>query len=133
MINRYSLADLKQHLGTYPYKTNIWARDIGPLQLGEVALATQFKEYEAEVWGNYSFRVPDDKLHAYDHAARVAYLVLNPDNTPIELEVVAADNLVLHDGYHRWAAAIYANRRSILVDVTGFYDDLPFKPCGEEL
>ena len=59
----------------------------------------------------------------YDHAARIAYLVLNPDNNPIEIDVgipsIGYYDMNLVDGNHRLAAAIYRKDKTIMVNWTG--------------
>lgn len=61
------------------------------------------------------------------HAARVAYLVVHPDPTPIEVDV-GIPSLGCHvdwpvtDGNHRLAAAIYRRDPFILVDAAGACD-----------
>lgn len=61
------------------------------------------------------------------HAQRVAFLVVNPADDPIEIDVGVPvlgynpDWMVL-DGNHRLAAAIYANREFIAATVTGQMD-----------
>lgn len=62
-----------------------------------------------------------------DHAGRVAFLVLNPADDPIQLDVgVPALNFypkeMLGDGWHRLAAAIYARREFIVAQVSGQVD-----------
>lgn len=59
----------------------------------------------------------------YDHAARVAYLCLNRDLSPIELDVgipsMSYFNFVLPDGNHRLAASIVMEDETIPASVAG--------------
>lgn len=59
-------------------------------------------------------------LNTYDHAARIAYLVVNPSDEPISVEF--CNGVVVDDGNHRLAAAIYAERETIRAAVGGFCD-----------
>lgn len=58
------------------------------------------------------------------HAERIAWLVLNPSDDPIEIEFPYPNEpwMELRDGWHRLAAAQFAARTFIAVSVSGFID-----------
>lgn len=59
----------------------------------------------------------------YDHAARIAYLCLNRDTSPIEIDVgipsMSYFNFVIPDGNHRLAASIVMGDETIPASVAG--------------
>lgn len=60
----------------------------------------------------------------YDHAARIAYLIINKDSKPIEIDLgVPALNCFCNwpiiDGNHRFAAAIFRKEEFIKAKVSG--------------
>jgi len=62
-----------------------------------------------------------------DHDGRVAYLVENPSEDPIEIDVGIPvvgyhRQWLLTDGNHRFAAAIYSGRETISARVSGQMD-----------
>ena len=70
--------------------------------------------------------VPYDPLAAtrdYNHAARIAYLVVNVDTTPIDIDVGCPSlgyfDINLTDGNHRAAAAIIRGDKTINAVVSG--------------
>lgn len=60
---------------------------------------------------------------SYNHAARIAYLVLNPDNNPIELDVGIPElnyhSVKIIDGNHRIVAAYIRGDEKIDVEYSG--------------
>lgn len=68
----------------------------------------------------YQTALTDD---TYDHAARIAYLCVNRDKTPIEIDVGAPClryfERTLSDGYHRFAASIVMGDSHIPASVAG--------------
>lgn len=107
------------------------------------ALISVYKEGEdgTDTWGtevtleDVKDRIVSNKLESrsfsdtpmdnspYDHASRIAYLVLNKDDNPISLDVgipsIGYHSIVLIDGNHRLAAAIYRKDKIIKVDYSG--------------
>ncbi len=62
-----------------------------------------------------------------DHIERVAYLVVNPDPTPLDLDVGVPFlgchvDWPIQDGHHRLAAAIFRNDALIDIDISGSID-----------
>jgi len=64
-----------------------------------------------------------DRL-GHDHVARIAYLVLNPDPTPIEIDVgVPSLGIkvwhIVTDGNHRFCAALFRGDSTICANISG--------------
>ncbi len=105
-----------------PFTHAVWSENPGPLTVEEVTLAI------AE--GRLGDRPHGDdwsKWSRQQHVERVAYLVVYPDPTPIELDVGVPElgchvAWPLQDGHHRLAAAFYRGDKTIEVDVSGSLD-----------
>jgi hypothetical protein len=55
---------------------------------------------------------------------RIAYLVINPDLKPIDIDIdMYSGEIIMDDGCHRLAAAIYRKDAEILVNYSGYVDD----------
>lgn len=58
------------------------------------------------------------------HIKRIAYLVIQPDTTPVSVNIGSPENNevpenIVEDGFHRLAAAIYRKDNNILVELKG--------------
>ena len=121
---RISLARLQAHCD--PFVSGVW--DDKPLSRLAITRCLNAKQYETEfydppiVWrglGPY-------KTRGW-HNRRVAYLVANPDITPIEIDVGVPEvsgmlgrvPWFVQDGNHRLAAAIYRGDSYIEATVAG--------------
>jgi hypothetical protein len=60
-----------------------------------------------------------------DHVRRIAYLVVHPDPTPVEIEMDSYGYPIIYDGNHRIAAAVCRGDLTILADISGFIDHIP--------
>jgi hypothetical protein len=69
----------------------------------------------------------DHKAIRKEHIARIAYLVVNKNNTPVDIDVgipgYSYVNWNLVDGNHRFAAALYREDLTIETTFTGSIDD----------
>ena len=95
-----------------PYKTNIWGtqRFVALNGVKQCLLKNKLQQTP--------FDVANCELGAWsaeDHEQRIAFLVINHDQTPISLDVgVFYFNYnFMQDGYHRLSAAIYRNETHI--------------------
>jgi hypothetical protein len=77
-----------------------------------------------ETFVDFSFSGSSVEWTRQMHIDRIAWLVRNPDNNPIEIEFPYPSEawMELTDGWHRLAAAQFAKRPYIDVEVTGFID-----------
>jgi hypothetical protein len=67
---------------------------------------------------------PYTESSTYDHAGRIAYLIVNPSDDPIEIDVGIPsmnyyNDYLVTDGNHRLAAAIYQNKKFITTSIGG--------------
>ena len=107
------------------------------VQLPVKRLARHCNPFLANVWGtpitesDVRRALIDHRLVSIpgtdDHAGRIAYLVKNEAQDPIQIDVgVPSMNChvewFIQDGNHRLAAAIYAERTTIKADVGGQID-----------
>jgi hypothetical protein len=71
--------------------------------------------------GEGTYRPDSERLH-YDHAARIAFLVKNPTDDPITVGVndILGGSIVIYDGCHRIAAAVFDQRPDIMVSYDGY-------------
>lgn len=102
-----------------PFSADVWGH--GKLKKRSVATALKAGRLRAEVW-DLTF-APG----AGWHAERVAFLVLNSDDTPISIDVGAPvlgyyEPWIVQDGHHRLAAAFYRGDATIAADVGGQID-----------
>jgi hypothetical protein len=88
------------------------------------------KVQKAINWGDLlevpisSLRTNGRKPTANDHAARIAYFIVNGFEDPISLDVGIPTmgysmDWILTDGHHRLAAAIFANLATVPVEFSG--------------
>lgn len=69
-----------------------------------------------------------DKVEDTDwHVRRIAWLVENGWDDPIQLEIANSEHQghIITDGHHRVAAAIYRGDETIRAVIYGFYEDAP--------
>ena len=98
------------------------------------ALQAHFNPFEHEVWGipvleaDVQTALEQGRLAEQpggaDHAARIAYLVQNPNAEPIAIDVGCPSfgccvAWPIMDGNHRLAAAIFRQDETILAEVSG--------------
>ena len=112
-----------------PYETDIW--EIGEiLTIAAVQQAIEQQRYETIPFdgGRYLNKTEqgiDDPTITldpnYDHAARVAHLIVHPVDDPILVRVndILGDAVEILDGCHRIAAAIYKKQATMMVDYQG--------------
>lgn len=117
------------------------------MQIKIAKLMLHHNPYKYPVWGNFTvskrlvtsciynnlyISIPVSQLSAFQrsrlnprrlHAMRIAYLVLNYDKMPIDLDVGIPEmgyfNIMILDGFHRIAAAIYRRDEYINADISG--------------
>ena len=103
------------------YKDNPWNYSID-IKLTHVQECIENNVFEYRSFDTMS----DDNKESYHHAARIAYLVINPDFKPIEIDVgipgICDIDWFIMDGSHRLAAAIYRKDKFINADVSGSVD-----------
>lgn len=109
-----------------PMTTHVWGER--PFTARDVKKFIQENRLEARVWDGS----PSDKntmRHVEEpdkrdfHIARIAYMVVNPQNHPICLEIACPEigmyDNHLEDGNHRFAAALVRGDKKILVTFGG--------------
>jgi hypothetical protein len=105
---------LKQLAEYNPFKNIIWEGLTSPITLDEVTEAIQAGRF---------LSTPSASTRE-EHIQRVAYLVLNVDQTPIDIDVgIPVLNYVplwpILDGHHRLAAAFYSKDSHIEAAIQG--------------
>lgn len=102
------------------FEVCVWAGFQTPMTVDEVALAIAEKRFQTE---------PDRycEYERKEHIERVAYLVVNPSDDPISLDVgIPVLNYfpywIVTDGNHRLAAAFYRGDETIRASITGQVD-----------
>ncbi len=107
----------------HPYRTQPWAKG-RRLTRNDVRLCLGRGIFEKTPWDE----VADTRAASgYDHNARVAYLIHNPTDDPIDIEVGVPSlrcyvSWIVQEGNHRLAAAIHAKRKEIWAIVGGDID-----------
>jgi hypothetical protein len=103
-----------------------------PVLLDEVAEALREDRLDERPYDTVSLLQLPSALRRY-HAERIAWLVVHPDDTPVEIDV-GAPSLGWHprsepfdflDGNHRLCAAAYRGDEAILVSYGGECDAMP--------
>jgi hypothetical protein len=106
-----------------PFKISIWG----------TKYPVSYKEIEKAIKINYTFPTPyssfldPPRWSKNKHIGRIAYLVLNPDLTPIEIDLGIptlgySPEWVVVDGNHRLAAAIFRGDKTINATCSGEVD-----------
>jgi hypothetical protein len=102
-----------------PFAHNVWWELERPITRFEVFEALRDGRLYAE-----PYREPEPwTAGRARHIERIAFLVANPTNVPIDFEANPFASLwPIVDGNHRLAAAIFSGRRLLPVSVGGFID-----------
>lgn len=116
-----------------PFRSPCWLDR--PITQREVRAALRAGNLVAESYsGSPSWNWPMDR-----HVARIAYLVVHPDPTPIEVDVGVPSlgcpvEWPVFDGNHRLAAAIFRGDPYILVSASGACDLIEsYRWCREPM
>ena len=121
MNNDYDLVPIfrLKKIGINPFTHIVWTNMNRPLKISEVAQTIEEERFES-LGSSASY-----KNEVRDHVARVAYLVIHPDNKPIIMDVGMDDWEdtvtigMVYDGWHRIAAAIYKKDSFIRASISG--------------
>jgi hypothetical protein len=116
-----SVEKLKQFCN--PFETSCW----------ETKTPVSYNDVKRAVSGNftlssqYSPSIKPTKWSKRKHIERIAHLVINPDHTPIEIDVGIpslgyCSEWFIEDGNHRFAAAIFRGDLTILATCSGQVD-----------
>ena len=103
-----------------------------PIALDEIGLAIAEGRLDDRCFDTLRMRADDPDFRRY-HVERIAWLVVNPDEMPICIEVGAPSlgchpdggDLSLVDGNHRLCAATFRGDARILVSYGGECDAMP--------
>ena len=107
---RVALADLDQH---NPLKHAIWSWLDSPVTREEIASYIERKRFRTKPYPIFGEPGWSQGMYTRENEiARIAYLVVNPDPTPIQIYLSGA----MRDGLHRLAAAFYRGDTHIHVD-----------------
>ena len=116
VIHNVSLIDLTSHkIVPSPFDVAVWKTNNGDCVLNKDKL-TQMIEAEnfAPHKKNHEWLKLDMNDASDYHHARVANLVVNPNNSPILLNL-NKDKLKVADGFHRLSAHIYKGDKEIAI------------------
>lgn len=102
-----------------PFDHSIWDSVKTPITKEEVADAIKHGRLHGEPW--------DFSATREQHIERIAYLVVHPDRSAIDVDVgIPSMGLylgwIVEDGHHRLAAAIYRGDETIEVSLSGSLD-----------
>lgn len=116
-----SVEKLKQFCN--PFETPCWETKT-PVLYNEVKRAVTSN---CTLLSQYSSSVEPPKWSKKKHIERIAHLVINPDYTPIEIDVGVpslgyCSEWFIVDGNHRFAAAIFRGDLTILATCSGQVD-----------
>lgn len=102
-----------------PFIDDAWGH--GPITYDGVSLAIKDGVFETRENTLRNRAVAD---RPYDDVGRVAHFVVNFDPSPLLLEINSdcGEDVVIADGCHRLASAIYSGRPYLLVSYGGFCD-----------
>jgi hypothetical protein len=115
-----------------PYNSSCWVGLNCPITHQEITEAIKNKDFlagkDVSVKSFSELYVDvDHKVIRKEHIARIAYLVVNKDNTPVDIDVgipgYSYVNWKLVDGNHRFAAALYREDLTIETTFSGSIDD----------
>jgi len=114
------LLPLKRLAEFNPFEISPWHDGEG-VSIEGVKAAIEASRFENEPYSAVK-SVYDRSWGAAKHEERIAYLVQNGSDEPIEIEFNSPDggSTSVYDGYHRLAAAIYRNDETIRVELGGF-------------
>lgn len=101
-----------------PFEWEVWDIEY-PISITEVDRAIASKHLESLPFSKWTFG--DDRNQ---HASRIAYLVVNGWDDPIDIEVDEYGGVLVLDGNHRLAAAIYRGDPHIAAILGGFIDEI---------
>jgi hypothetical protein len=115
-----------------PYKRSFWKELFDPITQEEVERAVTRKLTMAT---EYPVESTDERWNRQEHAARIAFFVLNEPSDPVlELDIgvpeLSSDDFRLTDGHHRLAALMFLEREEVLVSLSGslgFAEKLGFR------
>ena len=107
-----------------PFESVVWRGLQTPILLSEIDDAIESNAYQ-DANKPYSKMFISRK----EHIKRIAYLVINKQTDPIEIETEA--NWLVNDGNHRLAAAIYRNDETINVAFYGVLEKIEYLFGGE--
>lgn len=95
--------------------------DCDPIDPALVLDAVEHQKFEEQDWQTIN---RENRGHSFDHVEahvrRMAFLVVNPDDTPIELEIERWENRVklrVYDGNHRLGSAIIRGDGNIIANL----------------
>lgn len=103
-----------------PFEHAVWRNLVRPITREEVRLAIERGRLRRTQLG-----VGRETTTRRAHVNRVAYLVVNPSDDPIDIEVGVPEltgrevDWVIQDGNHRLAAAFYRGDAKVRVDIGG--------------
>jgi len=100
-----------------PFKNHCWRGLQTPITIREINTAISKKILR-------SFPIKDGETTRGQHIQRIAYLIVNVSNHPIDIDVGIPElnycpDWIVCDGNHRLAAAFYRNDKSIFAEVSG--------------
>jgi hypothetical protein len=102
-----------------PFKTDVWGNGyvVTRAQVTKAIKENRLESRPHSMWGEPPYQ---DKPSLFD-IERIAYLVVNKDPAPVEIEVIDQwGHTVFHDGCHRVAAALYRGDRTIDLTFGGY-------------
>lgn len=72
----------------------------------------------------YAPSVDSDAWDSWDHARRIAFLIVNPSDDPIEIDVGVPSlgchiEWIIDDGNHRFASAVFRKEKHIAARING--------------
>lgn len=129
-VHEVSLTQLIEHCGIHPLNDPPWGID-GPIYLTEIHECIEDKRLrDKPVALPRSFNtVLHTGLSAAEvatlrkeHIERIAYLVVNPADDPIIIDVGIPgmlDCFHIEDGFHRMAAALFRHKETVQVSFSG--------------
>jgi hypothetical protein len=105
-----------------PFENLIWAGIQSVITKEEIREAIDNNRLLDLPYGKYC----NKEWNRLDHIERIAYLVVNRKNDPIDIDVgipgMCEVAYIIQDGYHRLAAAYYCGDKKILASINGHID-----------
>lgn len=115
VIVKCSLETLKYYVN--PFKKDIWP-SFARAKEDIISNVLQNNTFTSQRIDNPDWSKLTHEESLNYHNSRIAYMVKNPDNKPIDIDVSDMAGIIMEDGNHRLSAAIYSNQPDINVSVS---------------